>query len=177
MNGESVCTRDSVQRPYPKAGAPGRPSIYAADPRGVASANRHHGWATHPLCLALLRVGVASQPSHPGCWCALTAPFHPYLARSPRRPTRGGLLSVARPTAHTALTRISTLPVGVPTFLSNVSLPTPRRGRPTDSPFTPDPRRRLPRRSGGAFGRTPRVGLVSAPGIVSTSGLVWLDGR
>jgi len=37
--------------------------------------------------------GLPSQPSHPGCWCALTAPFHPYLW-SPQRPI-GGLFSAA----------------------------------------------------------------------------------
>ena len=37
------------------------------------------------------RWGLPSQPSHLGCWCALTAPFHPYLEPE----VRGGLLSVA----------------------------------------------------------------------------------
>ena len=49
--------------------------------------------------------GLPSQPGRPGCWCALTAPFHPYrdvpltgareqaCARS--TDSRGGLLSVA----------------------------------------------------------------------------------
>jgi len=36
--------------------------------------------------------GLPSFPGHPGNWCALTAPFHPYLVlfRAP-----GGILSVA----------------------------------------------------------------------------------
>jgi hypothetical protein len=40
--------------------------------------------------------GLQSIPGHPGTWCALTAPFHPYR---PRRedfpPAAGGMLSVA----------------------------------------------------------------------------------
>ena len=47
------------------------------------------------------RWGLPSQIGYPTCWCALTAPFHPYLGRpktSPR-PVRkqhsGGLLSAA----------------------------------------------------------------------------------
>src|ERR1700730_18854291 len=33
--------------------------------------------------------GLPSHPGHPGCWCALTAPFHPYHREG------GGLFSVA----------------------------------------------------------------------------------
>lgn len=33
--------------------------------------------------------GLPSHPGHPGCWCALTAPFHPYHHEG------GGLFSVA----------------------------------------------------------------------------------
>ena len=36
------------------------------------------------------RWGLPSHPSHLGCWCALTAPFHPYPAHR-----LGGILSVA----------------------------------------------------------------------------------
>src|SRR5262245_778435 len=43
--------------------------------------------------------GLQSRPGHPGRWCALTAPFHPYLcATKPAGPEGraiGGLLSVA----------------------------------------------------------------------------------
>ena len=38
--------------------------------------------------------GLHSFPGHPGNWCALTAPFHPYPVPSIRS-ARGGLLSVA----------------------------------------------------------------------------------
>ena len=30
------------------------------------------------FCLALLPMGFTQPAGHPGCWCALTAPFHPY---------------------------------------------------------------------------------------------------
>src|SRR4051812_41241333 len=41
--------------------------------------------------------GLPSQPGHPGCWCALTAPFHPYRGgkKTGAHASRGGLLSVA----------------------------------------------------------------------------------
>jgi len=40
--------------------------------------------------------GLQSHPGHPGCWCALTAPFHPYLCAGPEGSRAiGGLLSVA----------------------------------------------------------------------------------
>ena len=32
----------------------------------------------HPLIWPCSGWGLPSQPGHPGCWCALTAPFHPY---------------------------------------------------------------------------------------------------
>ncbi len=38
------------------------------------------------------RWGFPSQAGHPTCWCALTAPFHPYRTS---RGSRGGLFSVA----------------------------------------------------------------------------------
>jgi len=41
--------------------------------------------------------GLQSFPGHPGNWCALTAPFHPYLAviSEIQNPLPGGMLSVA----------------------------------------------------------------------------------
>jgi hypothetical protein len=41
--------------------------------------------------------GLPSQPGRPGCWCALTAPFHPYRGsiHDGGSRHRGGLLSVA----------------------------------------------------------------------------------
>src|SRR5207244_11675137 len=67
--------------------------------------------------------GLPSQPGHPGCWCALTAPFRPY---------RGGvtltgartvaavcfLLHFPGPCGRSALP--TTLSYGARTFLSHV---------------------------------------------------------
>jgi hypothetical protein len=39
--------------------------------------------------------GLPSQASRPACWCALTAPFHPYRLLPREDEARGGLLSVA----------------------------------------------------------------------------------
>ena len=39
--------------------------------------------------------GLPGQPSHLGCRCALTAPFHPYLIPLPKRRAIGGMFSVA----------------------------------------------------------------------------------
>ena len=39
--------------------------------------------------------GLPSRPGHPGRWCALTAPFHPYLCCEANFAAIGGLLSVA----------------------------------------------------------------------------------
>jgi len=41
------------------------------------------------------RWGLPSHPGRPGCWCALTAPFHPYLCGAVAGTAIGGLLSVA----------------------------------------------------------------------------------
>jgi hypothetical protein len=39
--------------------------------------------------------GLPSFPGHPGNWCALTAPFHPYPSPSRSAGRTGGILSVA----------------------------------------------------------------------------------
>src|SRR5882724_5097576 len=39
--------------------------------------------------------GLPSQASRPACWCALTAPFHPYRLLPREDEASGGLLSVA----------------------------------------------------------------------------------
>src|SRR5687768_18157229 len=49
--------------------------------------------------LALLRLGVTVPPLLPAARWALTPPFHPYPASSPRGGEHGGLLSVAFPAA------------------------------------------------------------------------------
>jgi hypothetical protein len=97
---ESACTPGSVPRcrstraaaihlglPSPAgssglpAGSGGPPSIACADPaRGRRSSWPCSGW------------GLPSHPGHPGCWWALTPPFHPYRRGRGRG---GGLFSVA----------------------------------------------------------------------------------
>src|SRR5690606_14701059 len=46
-------------------------------------------------CLVLLPAGFTEPAGHPDCWCALTAPFHPYREEPVEPVPRGGLLSVA----------------------------------------------------------------------------------
>ena len=70
------------------------------------------------LCSTLLPEGFTSRPGHPGRWCALTAPFHPCLWHPANRLPIGGLLSVARPSGRPDLVLTSSVPCGVPTFLS-----------------------------------------------------------
>ena len=74
--------------------------------------------------LTLLRVGFTKPPGHPGRWCALTAPFHPYLWPWRRCPSAVCFLwhfPAGRPDWPLA----STLPCGVPTFLDQVAVPVP----------------------------------------------------
>jgi hypothetical protein len=61
--------------------------------RRVDAAVKLHGRSAWP-CSGR---GLPSQPGRPGCWCALTAPFHPYHGgnKTGAHATRGGLLSVA----------------------------------------------------------------------------------
>ena len=49
------------------------------------------GRAARPTVWPCSEWGLPSRPSHPGRWCALTAPFHPYLCPK----AIGGLFSVA----------------------------------------------------------------------------------
>jgi hypothetical protein len=84
--------------------ASGSPQKSSSLPKSIGRA------ALHPFretlfYLTLLRVGFTMPPLLPASRCALTAPFHPYLA------VRGGIFSVAlsvgsplpRVTRHTAL--------------------------------------------------------------------------
>ena len=85
------------------------------------------------------RWGLPSHPGRPGCWCALTAPFHPYLcgAAPETGPAIGGLFSVALSCGSPRL--------GVTQHRARWSPDVPRagppkrpaRGRPADSPPTP----------------------------------------
>ena len=78
----------------PGDGHPSRPAIAR---RLLRPTRGSGGRAAHPLCSALLRVGFVEPPGSPRRWCALTAPFHPYLCGpSPRAGAAiGGLFSVA----------------------------------------------------------------------------------
>ena len=64
--------------------------------------------------------GLPSFPGHPGNWCALTAPFHPY-----RSPLPGGIMGPAVcfllhfPSRRRDSALRSTLPCGVRTFLQD----------------------------------------------------------
>ena len=71
----------------------GAVTIHLSGPPGDASSSEEadgqpvsHAWPCSEW-------GLPSRPGHPGRWCALTAPFHPYLCG--RMPAIGGLLSVA----------------------------------------------------------------------------------
>jgi hypothetical protein len=87
--GESACTPDSVRdlavRWRPSISAGGYPPAPAAYP---GSDGRDHPPPARP-CSGW---GLPSHPGRPGCWCALTAPFHPYLC--------GGHTSAGRPVRH-----------------------------------------------------------------------------
>ncbi len=87
--GESACTPDSVRdlavRWRPSISAGGYPPAPAAYP---GSDGRDHPPPARP-CSGW---GLPSHPGRPGCWCALTAPFHPYLC--------GGQTSAGRPSRH-----------------------------------------------------------------------------
>src|SRR6266540_7460835 len=94
---ESTCTPGSVAHQRWAGGHPSRPAVAgrlqrptrrhrAGHPRSPAQATARERSPSWP-CSGW---GLPSHPGHPGCWWALTPPFHPYLAFPP-----GGLLSVA----------------------------------------------------------------------------------
>ena len=57
----------------------GLPAGSGEQPSGACAAAPHlrHSWPCSGW-------GLPSQPGHPACWCALTAPFHPYHRRRRR---------------------------------------------------------------------------------------------
>ncbi|GEM_PF-6444876 len=61
--------------------------------------------------------GLPSRPSHPGRWCALTAPFHPYLCGT--SPSSAVCSLWHFPAGHPDWPLASTLPCGAPTFLDS----------------------------------------------------------
>jgi hypothetical protein len=74
--GESTYTPDSV----PGLAARWRPSISAGGCPTAPAAYPGVIGRVHPLpARPCSGWGLHSRPGHPGRWCALTAPFHPYL--------------------------------------------------------------------------------------------------
>src|SRR5579871_4440193 len=125
VDGESACRRGSVHRALSGCRMGGHPSVRP-------TWGHRPGQPSHDL--ALLRVGFAEPPGHPGRWCALTAPFHPCLIRACARPSAVCSLwhfPAGRPDWPLA----STLPCGAPTFLDRVM---PGRDHPADSPSATD---------------------------------------
>ncbi len=82
--------------------------------------------------------GLPSRPGHPGRWCALTAPFHPYLCGTPGGVSPSAVCFLWHfPADRPDWVLPSTLPCGVRTFLGPVPAPEgtgPARGRPAGSP-------------------------------------------
>ncbi len=122
--GESAGTPDSVPglaaRWRPSFSAGGCPTALAAYP-GVIG--RDHPLPVRP-CSGW---GLQSHPSHPGCWCALTAPFHPCLcgghvsSRVDVPPPSAVCSLLHFPAGHPGWALPSTLPCGVRTFLGRVT--------------------------------------------------------
>jgi len=78
--------------------------------------------------------GLPSRPDRSGRWCALTAPFHPYLVRN-RSPPSAVCSLWHFPAGRPDWPLTSTLPSGAPTFLEPVPCEhDPVRGHPADSP-------------------------------------------
>jgi hypothetical protein len=98
-----------------------RPSIWDSDCSEPLATNPRAGRAPVPSYLVLLRVGFAQPAGRPARWCALTAPFHPYLvAGDTPDPAKGpygapgltsGLSLWHFPSRRHAWTLSSTLPV------------------------------------------------------------------
>ena len=110
-----------------------------------------------PPYLVLLRVGFTLPPiSLPGR-CALTAPFHPYLALDPGEPgeDRAVYFLWHFPYRRRTLRRTgdppSTLAVSEHTALWSSDFPLPRSGAPTRDGFGPETKQRSP----GLFAQFP----------------------
>ena len=141
--GESAGTPDPVPAPRcrwrPSISAGGCPPALAAYP-GVWRAGHP------PPARPCSGWGLPSHPGHPGCWCALTAPFHPCLCRLPGH--RRSVLCGTDPAGHPDWALPSTLPYGVRTFLGRVPVASPRRAR-TRPPGRLTTRSIFARRAGG----------------------------
>jgi hypothetical protein len=85
------------------------------------------------------RWGLPSRPGRPGRWCALTAPFHPYLcgAAPETGPAIGGLFSVALSCGSPRLGVTQHRARWSPDVPRTGAPKRPARGRPADSPPRP----------------------------------------
>ena len=103
-------------------GAHGRPwaaiSLDRQLPAGSSGLPGALGRATQPL-LGLAPDEVYPASRSPGCWWALTPPFHPYGAAQSGGPSR--CVSVALSAGHPAWALPSVLPWGARTFLGVAS--------------------------------------------------------
>ena len=152
--GEPACTPDSVPR-APCGGPRRRPSLSAGGcPTALAAyPGVLVGPGSPPPFWPCSGWGLPSRPGHPGRWCALTAPFHPYLCGTPGGVSPSAVCFLWHcPAGRPDWVLSSTLPYGVRTFLGPVPAPEgtdPARGRPAGSPPDHDstgrcPARRLP---------------------------------
>ncbi len=111
-----------------------------------------HGTGSPPPAWPCSRWGLPSRPGHPGRWCALTAPFHPYLCAGSGDPTPSAVCSLLRcPAGRPDWVLPSTVPCGVRTFLEPVP---PRDGPAHGHPADSLPRTSLRRVAAGPGGRT-----------------------
>ena len=135
--GESACTPDSVR----DLAVRWRPSISAGDcPPAPAAYPGSDGRDHPPPARPCSGWGLPSHPGRPGCWCALTAPFHPYLCGGLDDPSPSAVCSLLHfPAGHPDWVLPSILPCGVRTFLGRITTPKSGsvRGHPADSPPLP----------------------------------------
>jgi hypothetical protein len=80
--------------------------------------------------------GLPSRSGRPDRWCALTAPFHPYLC-GPEGPPSAVCFLWHFPASHPDWPLASTLLCGVPTFLNTIPQNGPGCGHLADSPSPP----------------------------------------
>jgi len=80
------------------------------------------GRAAQPSLRPCSGWGLPSRPGRPGRWCALTAPFHPYLCPTLPSGHRRSALCCPVPSGRPDLALASTLPGGAPTFLSDLAI-------------------------------------------------------
>ena len=125
---ESACTPDSVTGLPPAATIP----LGRRLPDGSCGLPGGQRAGSPPPVRPCSRWGLQSHPGHPGCWCALTAPFHPCLCTG--EPVPSAVCSLLHcPAGRPDWVLPSTVPCGVRTFLGPVPACGPARGRPADS--------------------------------------------